>query len=177
MNNTTATAGSTGNSFIFTFTGVSGENFNSGSQATLTVPSGWTAPQSSVSGNPGFVSVEQAGSTVGTISISGSTITIPFTTTSNSTFTVTYAGGGTAVTANSRRPLHFHDPDQAERRNTYEHCHEPHGRRNRGGSEQAGVHDRSGRHNGRDAFTTQPVVQTQDAFDNPSTVGLGPPNS
>src|SRR5437773_359339 len=47
--NNNITAGSTGNSLVFTFTAGSnsGDNYPTSSTLTITVPSGWTAPQTS----------------------------------------------------------------------------------------------------------------------------------
>ena len=53
---TAVCAASTGNSFTFTFTKPTGD-FQSGSQTTLVIPSGWTAPQNATSGSPGYVNV------------------------------------------------------------------------------------------------------------------------
>ena len=39
-------AGTIGNTLTFTFAGPSGKDFNAGSQATILVPAGWTAPTS-----------------------------------------------------------------------------------------------------------------------------------
>ena len=104
---TAVCTGSTGNSFTFTFTKPNSGDFQSGSQATLVIPSGWTAPQNTTSGSPGYISVTATGSgSVATIaSISGIgpwTIAINFTLTAiGSNFTLTYGGGGTAVTSPS----------------------------------------------------------------------------
>ncbi|HEX4655551.1 MAG TPA: S8 family serine peptidase, partial [Mycobacteriales bacterium] len=106
---TTATAASTGNTFTFTFTaGANGGNMNGGAVA-MTIPAGWTAPQTSSSSNPGFVSLATGtcGTTGRTVSGSGPwvvTFTIGTGGSGCSTtqqFTFTYAGGGTKVTAPS----------------------------------------------------------------------------
>ncbi len=68
----TAISGSPGNSFTFSFLNVD-QTFGANSTATVVVPAGWTAPQTSSSGSPGFVSAVAvgAGSTVGAISVTG----------------------------------------------------------------------------------------------------------
>src|ERR1043165_8563982 len=50
-----ACAGSTGNTFTFTFSKSNGNDYNAGSQATIVIPFGWTAPQSTLSGSPGYI--------------------------------------------------------------------------------------------------------------------------
>ena len=89
---TIVAAGSTGNTLSFTFTADNGKDFNAGSQATIAVPTGWTAPTS------GNVTVTNGTCTAASLgSISGSTITINMTCPGGDTFTVTYGG----VTATS----------------------------------------------------------------------------
>ncbi len=83
----------------FTFS-APGKDFDSGLQATILVHAGWTVPQSSNSANPGFISVSNVDCTAATLnSISGSTIIINTTCSGGKSFTVTYAGNGTQVTA------------------------------------------------------------------------------
>jgi hypothetical protein len=103
---TTVTASSTGNSFTFSFLEGSPGNFPNNSVFTITVPSGWTAPQTTSSSSAGYVSTTVVGSdTVSSTVVSGTgpwTIAVTFKghdTTSG--FNVTYAGGGTKVTAPS----------------------------------------------------------------------------
>ena len=55
-----AQPGSTGNSFTFSFRSPTA-NFSSGSYATVLVPAGWTAPQTSSPSLPGYVSATPAG--------------------------------------------------------------------------------------------------------------------
>src|SRR5207247_497859 len=100
---TTVPAGSTGNSLTFTFTHVNGNDFSTGAAVTVDVPSGWTpAPQVSNSGKAGFVSATAVGgATLGTVSVTGNTITIPFSGGNGTGFSLSYAGGGTKVTAPS----------------------------------------------------------------------------
>ena len=89
-------AGSTGNSFTFTFTSQNGKDFNAGSQATILVPSGWTAP---TSGNVTVTNGTCTAASLGTISGSGPwTIPINMTCPGGDNFTVAY-GGVTAPTA------------------------------------------------------------------------------
>ncbi len=101
-----AVSGSTGNSFTFSFRTENGD-FRSGSYVTMVVPAGWTAPQTSTPSNPGYVSVALVGGTsAGPPSVTGAgpwTITVPITLNSGSAngFDLTYAGGGTKVTAPS----------------------------------------------------------------------------
>src|SRR5205807_1502704 len=84
----------TGNNLTFTFTsptsGQSG-NFASGSQLSLDIPTGWTAPQSTNSGNPGFVSVSAGTCLAGLASITGSTILVNQTCQGGGSFTISYA--------------------------------------------------------------------------------------
>ena len=96
--------GSTGNSFTFSFLEGTPGNFPNNSVVTITVPSGWTAPQTSSSASPGYVSATAVGGdTVISTNISGSgpwAVTINFNGNSAASgFNVTYAGGGTEVTA------------------------------------------------------------------------------
>ncbi|TRX03182.1 T9SS type A sorting domain-containing protein [Flavobacterium gawalongense] len=106
---TAVCAGSTGNSLTFTFSRPNGTPnvYGTGSQATMVVPSVWTAPQTISAASPGFISVAATGgaSAPSIASITGSgpwTITINFTSTSNGHgFALTYAGGGSKVTAPS----------------------------------------------------------------------------
>src|SRR2546425_6014979 len=100
---TTAVAGSTGNSFTFTFTaGAGGGNMNGGAVA-MTVPIGWTTPQTTNSANPGFISTATGTCDVVSTAITGTgPWTVTFTVGNCSTsklFTFTYGGGGTKVTA------------------------------------------------------------------------------
>jgi hypothetical protein len=99
---TTAIAGSTGNSFTFTFATDSGKDLLTGAQVTVQVPSGWTAPQNTNSGNAGFVNVTNVScATAPSISsVGGGLITININCTKGGqSFTLAYAGGGTKVTA------------------------------------------------------------------------------
>src|SRR5438128_516919 len=72
---TSVTAGSTGNTLTFTFTGPNAKTFNTSSSVTVLVPADWTAPQTTASGNPGFVSAVKnpsgSGGSVGTVTVSG----------------------------------------------------------------------------------------------------------
>jgi MBG domain (YGX type)/YDG domain/Bacterial Ig-like domain (group 3)/Invasin, domain 3/Kelch motif len=102
------TAGSTGNTFAFTFASPSGNDFNAGSQATLQIPSGWTTPQTTVAGNPGYVSLSNitcASAVLHSPAISGTgpwTITVDMTCAKNGKgFNINFAGGGTEVTVPS----------------------------------------------------------------------------
>jgi hypothetical protein len=94
-------AGSAGNNIAFTFQGESnnGHNFDPGSIVTVTVPSGWSAPQSTNSSGTGFVSVSAGSCSASLSSISVSVITINQTCAGTSTFTFSYnnASAPTAV--------------------------------------------------------------------------------
>ncbi len=98
-------ANSTGNVLVFMFTNpCRGRGLHAQSQATVVVPAGWTQPQSTNSGLPGYVSVTSAHCGAPTIA-SVTTGAGPWTITINQkcnhgeSFTLTYDGGGTAVTA------------------------------------------------------------------------------
>ncbi len=94
----TALAASTGNTLTFTFS--SSKTFNSGAQIVQQIPAGFTAPQTSASSNPGFVSFGGSGGCTATLGISGSgpwQIAVNITA-SCTGFTLTYAGGGAKVT-------------------------------------------------------------------------------
>ena len=92
---TTLNAGSI-TDYLFTFQ--STKQYSAGSQATLQIPAGWSAPQTSNVSGPGYVTVAPVlgGSTVALAGISGSgpwTLTIPFSTSQNHAgFTVSYKG-------------------------------------------------------------------------------------
>ena len=72
-------ASSTGNSFTFTYT-LTGGTAKSGAQVSLDIPSGWTAPQTSSSSNPGYVNFTSTATK--TLAVSGTgpwTISINYT--------------------------------------------------------------------------------------------------
>ncbi len=98
-----AVPGSTGNSFTFSFRDGTLGTFPANSVVTFTVPSGWTAPQTTSASSPGYVRSTMAGDTVNSIAVSGSgpwTVTVNFNGINPASgFDVTYAGGGTQVTA------------------------------------------------------------------------------
>ena len=91
----TATGGATVSPFTFTFT--SAGTFGSGSQVSVTVPAGWTAPQSSSSGSAGYIAVNRGSCSsvaipAGGISGSGPwTILLNITCGNGNTFTMTYS--------------------------------------------------------------------------------------
>ncbi len=95
---TTLTAGSTSNTLTFTFASPNGGNFNSGSQATIQVPAGWTTPTSSnVSVSVGPLP-NCTTATLGTITGTGPwTIPINMTCPAKDQFTVTYNVGTAPV--------------------------------------------------------------------------------
>src|SRR5204862_3901339 len=106
---TSVSAGSTGNSFTFSFRGPNNKTWSSGSQVTLVIPAGWTTPQTGSAASPGFISTTIAGNGAVTgISVVGTgpwTVTVTFsispaaTSATTDGFNLTYSGGGTKVTA------------------------------------------------------------------------------
>jgi hypothetical protein len=100
----TVTAGSIGNSFTFQFLTDNGKDYGAWSLATIVILAGWTAPQTSSSSSPGYVSTAKVGrGNVTATSVSGTgpwiiSITFGGPKSANG-FNLTYAGGGTAVTA------------------------------------------------------------------------------
>ncbi len=100
---TSTIPGSTGNSFTFTFLEGTPGDFPTNSAVTITVPSDWTAPQTTNASAPGYISCVAVNTTVDSIAVSGSgpwTVAINFDGNDpDSGFNVTYAGGGTQVTA------------------------------------------------------------------------------
>ena len=111
----TAVPSSTGNSFTFNFRSPNA-TFAASSYVTVVVPVGWTAPQTTNSGNPGFVSATPApgstGVTVASTAVTGTgpwTVTVTFQLTTAGDlngFDLIYAGGGTKVTAPSTAGFH-----------------------------------------------------------------------
>ncbi len=102
---TSVTAGSTGNTLTFTFTGRSGRTFAAGSIVTVTIPTGanlWSTPQTGNPAGTGYVSgqanVSGATCNPGAPSVSGSVITIPQTCDGSNSFKFTYSNA-TAQTA------------------------------------------------------------------------------
>jgi biotin carboxyl carrier protein len=99
---------STGNNLTFTISRVSG-SYGQGSQVSIVIPAGWTAPQTSSATSPGFVAIGGTTGTGTTAAVSSSiTGSGPWTilinvvlTAANASFTLTYGGGGTRVTAPS----------------------------------------------------------------------------
>ena len=83
----------TSSGFTFTFTSDNGKNFPSGSQMTLAIPAGWTAPQSSNSANPGYVglSIPSGGcSSASLTTVSATTITVTMACLANTSFVISY---------------------------------------------------------------------------------------
>src|ERR1035437_4551285 len=92
----TAAGGTTGQTFTFTFTdNSSGPAFSAGSQLAWTIPAGWTQPQLSNAGNPGYIGISGGGScapTGATITGVGPwTLTMTQTCAYNDNITITYA--------------------------------------------------------------------------------------
>lgn len=90
VNPSSVTAG-IDNDFIFTFNNQA-HTFIPGSQATITVPSSWTAPQETDSNGKGYVSGTAIGAPTFSYSVSGQTITVNFETNkdNNKGFTISY---------------------------------------------------------------------------------------
>jgi hypothetical protein len=93
-----AVAGSTGNTFTFTFTAQSGKDFSSGSVVTLVVPAIWTQP-TTTAGTAGFTTVTTPAGSTCAASISSIAGTGPWTITVDQTckggdgFSLTYGAG------------------------------------------------------------------------------------
>ena len=85
VNPTTVTGSSTGNNFTFTFAAPA-SSYGAGSQATITIPSGWTAPTTA--------NTALTGSTCTALSrtVSSNTITVNMTCAAGQNFTLTYNG-------------------------------------------------------------------------------------
>src|ERR1043166_6934722 len=101
---TTSVPLSSVNSFTFTFSTDTGKDLTAAcSQVTLTIPSGWTAPQSSVSGNPGYISVANISCTSASLSsVSSSVITVNINCAKGTKqFTITYGSATAPSTAGS----------------------------------------------------------------------------
>lgn len=104
---TSVTPGSTTNSFTFSFRDTNDWVGIPDPQATLTIPAGWTAPQSINSGNPGYVTVTKVGggaNSASLTSISGSgpwTVTVTFNVAGPTPegFDISYAGVTAPTTA------------------------------------------------------------------------------
>lgn len=97
-----AVAGSTGNTFTFTFTAQSGKDFSSGSVVTLVVPAIWTQP-TTTSGTAGFTTVTTPAGSTCAASISSIAGTGPWTITVDQAckggdgFSLTYGAGTSPV--------------------------------------------------------------------------------
>ncbi len=95
--------GSSGNSFTFSFLEGTPGTFPDNSVVAIIVPAGWTAPQTTDASSPGYISATGVGDTVNSITVDGSgpwTVTINFDGINPASgFDITYAGGGTKVTA------------------------------------------------------------------------------
>ena len=99
---TAAIVSSTGNNLAFTFTAPSMGGYGNGSEVTLAIPTGtgtaWTTPQTTNSGNPGFVSTTAGTCTLGTASVASSTITVPMVCPASGSFTINYANATARTT-------------------------------------------------------------------------------
>ncbi len=97
VNPSSATAGSTGNQFTFTFTGDDKKDFSNGSYVTLLIPAGWTAPNTTP-GTPGYTTTTQGNCSAGSPTVTGTgpwTIQVPQQCPNDKSFTIVYG----AVTA------------------------------------------------------------------------------
>ena len=96
---TSVTAGSTGNTLVFTFTAPVGGTFAANSYVTLTVPAGWTAP-STTSGSAGYTTATAGTCTPGALSVTGSgpwTIQVTQACAAGTSFTINYGIGTNAT--------------------------------------------------------------------------------
>ena len=102
MSPASTTAGSSGNVFTFTFTAPPAQYFTTGSGVRVTIPAGYTAPQTSSAVTAGYVTVTAGTCTPGAITIAGAgpwTITVVQACVQASSFTITYgADSSTRVT-------------------------------------------------------------------------------
>ncbi|HEX7490991.1 MAG TPA: MBG domain-containing protein [Candidatus Limnocylindrales bacterium] len=101
------TGGQAGQAFVFTFTdpnsGGTANDYTAGSKLTLTIQSGWTAPQSTDSTAPGYVTVTgSTGSCAASLqSISGMVITVNMGCHHGNSFAINYSAVTVPVTAAS----------------------------------------------------------------------------
>ena len=111
---TSVVTSTSGNNLGFTFTSPAGASFGAGSEVTLTVPSTatWTLPQTSNSGNPGYVTVTPGTCTPSAPTVASRVITVPMSCAAGTSFTLNYAnataqtatGTATFTTATARAP-------------------------------------------------------------------------
>ena len=93
-------AGSAGNTFGFTFSAPVGKTFAAASYATVVVPAGWTAPQTTNSANPGFVNTTAGTCAPGAASVTGTgpwTITVVQACAAGTSFTINYGAGSSVA--------------------------------------------------------------------------------
>jgi hypothetical protein len=93
----TITAGSTGNKLTFVYTAATTMN---GGSVSLAIPQDWSPPQGSNNAAAGYTTVTSSG-TIGTLSFSGQTVTIPITGLTN-TETITAIYGDDVASPNGR---------------------------------------------------------------------------
>jgi hypothetical protein len=99
--NASAAGGASGQTFVFAFQNNGGTDFASGSQVVLTIPAGWTEPQTTNAAGPGYVAIADSADgsctpSLGTAPITGSgpwTITVAQTCRSGGSMTITYGAG------------------------------------------------------------------------------------
>lgn len=169
---TSVGAGTTANSFTFSFQAAwdNTGGYISGAQATIQIPSGWTAPQSSLSGSPGYVSV--TGGTCGTKAINGISGTGPWTITldiicaEGQTFVVSYAGGGGAVTAPTASGAYTFVAQTRNNGTFASLATSPVVTVNPGAASALGFTTAPGGGTGGTAWATQPIVAVRDAYGN-----------
>ncbi|MBI4789881.1 MAG: hypothetical protein HY782_22850, partial [Chloroflexi bacterium] len=94
---TSVAASSTGNTLTFMFTAPQYKDFAAGSQATLEIPTGWSAPQTASAGADGYVSIDVGNTTCSAASINSVTgagpwlVTIDMTCSGGQYFALTYS--------------------------------------------------------------------------------------
>ncbi len=173
MTPTTVTAGTTGGTYSLTFRAASDGTvgYRAGSTATIQIPAGWTAPQSGAAGSPGYVSITGGNCPTRSISaISGTgpwIVTVDIVCGSNDTFILSYAGGGTAVTAPTAAGTYtFATQTQNEGGPLTDLAASPTVTVNPGAATQLGFTTAPGGGTGGTAWTAQPVVAVQDTYGN-----------
>jgi len=99
--NAGAAGGAGGQTFVFAFQNNGGTDYAAGSQLMLTIPAGWTEPQTTDAAGPGYVVVDDSADascnpSLGTTPVAGSgpwTITVAQTCTAGGSMTITYGAG------------------------------------------------------------------------------------
>ena len=175
---TSATAGSTGNSFTYSFRNSSGNAFSANSYVQVIVPAGWSAPQTSSSATAGFVSataVNTAG--VGTVSVSGTgpwTINVVMTSCAGGTgngFNLTYAGTAGVTVPTTAGAVTFTTGSHNNTGGTVTtlSAGSPSITINAAAANKLAFTTQPGGGTGGTAWSTQPVVKVQDQYGNTVT--------